>query len=77
MFAIHTVIGGILLGQISFWNWGLVGGFGNYILAMSLCAVMFLILANSLSELSSILPFAGKAYNKLILYFYIIAFICS
>ena len=56
---IYVVIGGILIGQFSFWNYGLIGGFGNYLLAMLVSGAMYFCLANSLAELSSVLPFAG------------------
>ena len=56
---ISIVIGG----QYFSWNFGLVAGFGSYLIATLLISVAYICLCFCTSELTSALPFAGGAYG--------------
>ena len=56
---ISIVIGG----QYFSWNFGLVAGFGSYLIATILISVAYICLCFCTSELTSALPFAGGAYG--------------
>jgi amino acid transporter len=49
----------VLSGQYNSWNYGLVGGFGNFIIAAVVVTTAYVCLVLCIAELSSALPFAG------------------
>lgn len=63
--ALTTAVGGHYLT----WNEGLTAGFGSYLIATVIIASGYVCLLSCLAELSSALPFAGKADINIWLHF--------
>ena len=56
-------ISGVIPGEYSGWNYGLItGGFGGMLVATLVVSVMYLGLCFSLAEMSSAMPYSGGAY---------------
>jgi ethanolamine permease len=56
-------VSGVIPGEYSGWNYGLItGGFGGMLVATLVIVVMYLGLCFSLAEMSSAMPYSGGAY---------------
>jgi hypothetical protein len=49
-----------LLGQISVWNAGLKGGFGNFMVALFMYMLNVILFSCSMAEICGALPFPGN-----------------
>ena len=56
-------VSGVIPGEYSGWNYGLItGGFGGMLVATLVVVVMYLCLCYSLAEMASAMPYSGGAY---------------